>query len=118
MSIAEAVKTEAKAVENTAVENKTIKSKETALQVSNLNVVLRHEPDTQILKDVSFQLNKGEVFALVGESGSGKSMTSLSIMRLLPDALKITRGNIQLNHTNLFALTEQEMGAVRGKRLP
>ena len=108
MSIAEAVReTEAKAVEN----------KELALQVSNLNVVLRHQPDTRILKDVNFQLNKGEVFALVGESGSGKSMTSLSIMRLLPDALKITRGKIQQGDTNLFALTEQEMSTIRGKKI-
>ncbi|WP_422135452.1 ABC transporter ATP-binding protein [Endozoicomonas sp. ALD040] len=96
---------------------KTAESKEPALQVSNLNVVLRHEPDTRILKGVSFQLNKGEVFALVGESGSGKSVTSLSIMRLLPDALKITQGIIRQDDTNLFALTEQEMGSVRGKKI-
>ncbi|WOG28790.1 dipeptide ABC transporter ATP-binding protein [Endozoicomonas sp. 8E] len=96
---------------------KAAENKEPALHVSNLNVVLRHEPDTRILKDVSFHLNKGEVFALVGESGSGKSVTSLSIMRLLPDALKITQGKIRQDDTNLFALTEQEMGSIRGKKI-
>ncbi|WP_299729401.1 dipeptide ABC transporter ATP-binding protein [uncultured Endozoicomonas sp.] len=88
-----------------------------ALSVSNLNVRLNHKPHTPILKDVSFDLKKGEVYALVGESGSGKSITSLSILRLLPDALTITKGKISLPETNLFALTEQEMGNVRGKKI-
>lgn len=102
---------------HSATVSKAAETKEWALQVSNLNVVLRHEPGTRILKNVSFHLNKGEVYALVGESGSGKSMTSLSIMRLLPDAMKITQGNIWQSDTNLFALTEQEMGYVRGKKI-
>ena len=89
----------------------------TALNVEGLNVCLRHSPHTPILQDVSFKLTKGEVFALVGESGSGKSMTTLAIMRLLPDALKITAGSVCLPETNLFALTEQEMGSVRGKKV-
>ncbi|USE38652.1 ABC transporter ATP-binding protein [Endozoicomonas sp. SCSIO W0465] len=88
-----------------------------ALSVNQLNVCLRHSPYTPILQDVSFQLRKGEIYALVGESGSGKSMTTLSILRLLPDALEITKGNISLPDTDLFSLTEQEMGDVRGKKI-
>ena len=91
--------------------------KETALLVSGLNVCLTYSPDTRILNKVGFELNQGEIFALVGESGSGKSMTALSIMRLLPDALKITHGKIVERDTNLFKLTEQEMGNIRGKRI-
>lgn len=97
--------------------NKQISETALALSVSNLNVRLSHRPYTPILKDVSFDLKKGEVYALVGESGSGKSITSLSILRLLPDALTITRGKISLPETNLFALTEQEMGSIRGKKI-
>ena len=89
----------------------------TALEVSGLSVCLTHDPAEKILRKVSFELNQGEIFALVGESGSGKSMTALSIMRLLPDALKITHGRINENGTNLFKLTEQEMGDIRGKRI-
>ncbi len=91
--------------------------KSLALSVNKLNVSLRHTPYMPILQDVSFQLRKGEIYALVGESGSGKSMTSLSILRLLPDALKITKGSIALPDTDLFSLTEQEMGTIRGKKI-
>ena len=110
--------TEAKTKKNTSARGYTVpEHSNTALQVNNLSVVLRHQPETQILKNVSFQLNEGEIYALVGESGSGKSMTSLSIMRLLPDALTITRGAVTLGDSNLFAMTEEDMGKIRGKKV-
>ncbi|MDP0590041.1 MAG: dipeptide ABC transporter ATP-binding protein [Candidatus Endonucleobacter bathymodioli] len=87
------------------------------LQVKNLSVSLLQQPDKKILKDVTIELYAGSIYALVGESGSGKSMTSLSIMRLLPDALKITSGAIFLKQQNLFNLTEQEMGTIRGGKV-
>ena len=46
---------------------------------------------------VSFDVRRGETFALVGESGCGKSMTALSIMRLLPDAGAIAGGAVELD---------------------
>jgi len=45
---------------------------------------------------VSFELRRGECFALVGESGCGKSMTAMSLMRLLPAAGEITGGAVRL----------------------
>ncbi len=66
---------------------------------------------------VSFELRKGECFALVGESGCGKSMTALSIMRLLPEAGRIGAGRVLLDGHDLFALPEAAMRAVRGKRV-
>ncbi|WP_087109025.1 ABC transporter ATP-binding protein [Parendozoicomonas haliclonae] len=90
---------------------------QTALTVSGLEVVLHDKPDTKILDNINFELRKGEVFALVGESGSGKSMTSMSIMRLLPDALKITKGKVMLGETNLFRLPEMEMSTIRGSKV-
>ena len=88
-----------------------------ALSVKNLSVCLTNNRQQQILKKVSFDLRKGEIFAMVGESGSGKSMTALSIIRLLPDALKITHGSVLEGDTNLFHLTEQDMSNVRGHRI-
>ena len=65
---------------------------------------------------VSFSIQPGETLAIVGESGSGKSVTSLSIMRLLPKGIgEITRGKIKLRGRDLTSLSEREMRAVRGK---
>ena len=66
---------------------------------------------------VSFELRKGECFALVGESGCGKSMTALSLMRLLPEAGRITAGQVSLEGVDLLALPEAAMRAVRGRRV-
>ncbi len=70
-----------------------------------------------VLHDVSFTIGRGEIFALVGESGSGKSLTSLAIMRLLPQAVRVTGGEIVLEDVPLFRLTEAQMQKVRGKRI-
>ena len=67
---------------------------------------------------VSFEINRGETFALLGESGCGKSMTALSILRLLPQpAGRITGGHVYLDGTDLTALPELEMRRVRGRRV-
>ncbi len=84
------------------------------LNVKNLSVAVKGTP---LIKDISFSIKAGEIFALVGGSGSGKSLTSLAIMRLLPEALQVTEGEINLNQTNLFALPEYQMQKVRGKQV-
>lgn len=69
------------------------------------------------INNISFSINAGETFALVGESGSGKSMTSLSIMRLLPTAATIKQGHVRYQGRDLLTLTEAEMRTVRGTRI-
>lgn len=91
------------------------------LQVTDLAIELlpaeeRPQPQS-LLREVSFEIRRGEILALVGESGSGKSLTSLAIMRLLPDVLNICAGRVELDGRNLFALSEQEMNSVRGRRI-
>jgi len=66
---------------------------------------------------VSFDVQRGETFALVGESGCGKSMTALSIMRLLPDAGGIVGGSVELDGRDLLQLPESGMRDVRGRRV-
>jgi peptide/nickel transport system ATP-binding protein len=66
---------------------------------------------------ISFELRKGECFALVGESGCGKSMTALSLMRLLPEAGRIAAGRVELGGVDLLGLPEAAMRAVRGRRV-
>ena len=66
---------------------------------------------------VSFDIEKGQVFALVGESGCGKSTTAMGIMRLLQEPGKIGGGEIIFEEQNLADLTEDEMSHVRGKEI-
>jgi len=73
---------------------------------------------SEILLDrVSFDIQHGEIFALVGESGSGKSLTSLAIMRLLPEVIVVRSGEIHLKERSLFNLPESQMQKVRGKSI-
>jgi len=67
---------------------------------------------------VSFKLKKGETLGIVGESGSGKSVTSLSIMRLVPSPPgHIVGGKILLEGEDILQLSEQNMQQVRGGRI-
>jgi oligopeptide/dipeptide ABC transporter ATP-binding protein len=63
---------------------------------------------------VSFTLSKGETMGIVGESGSGKTMTSLSILRLLPTAGRIVGGEIRFAGQDLLGKSDQEMQRIRG----
>lgn len=68
-----------------------------------------------VVDDISFSVYKGEVIGIVGESGCGKSVTSLSVMGLLPHPVgKITGGDIYLNGENLVELSEKQMRKIRG----
>jgi peptide/nickel transport system ATP-binding protein len=67
---------------------------------------------------ISFEVRRGETFALLGESGCGKSMTALSIMQLLPpQAAGNVSGEVILGGTDLLTLSEMAMQDVRGRRI-
>ncbi|MDD9868523.1 MAG: ABC transporter ATP-binding protein [Gammaproteobacteria bacterium] len=67
-----------------------------------------------LLRDIAFDIGPGESFALLGESGSGKSLTALSILRLLPDGLRVRGGAVRLHGRNLLRRPEMAMREVRG----
>lgn len=69
------------------------------------------------VNNVSFSIEKGKVLGVVGESGCGKSITSLSILRLIPPSGRISNGKIVLNGTNLLTLSESQMRSVRGNQI-
>ena len=69
------------------------------------------------VRGVSFDLQAGRVLGLVGESGSGKSVTARALMRLLPDAARMTGGHIRLDGRDLGALGERQMCALRGREV-
>jgi peptide/nickel transport system ATP-binding protein len=88
------------------------------MKVENLSTVLDVSAgELRAVDGISFELRKGECFALVGESGCGKSMTALSLMRLLPEAARIAGGQVDLDGVDLLGLPEAAMRAVRGKRV-
>jgi len=68
--------------------------------------------------EVSFTVNRGEVFGIVGESGSGKTITSLSILRLIPPPSgKIIAGKILFKGEDLLEKSSKEMRSYRGSRI-
>ncbi|MHA2202895.1 MAG: ABC transporter ATP-binding protein [Candidatus Hodarchaeales archaeon] len=67
---------------------------------------------------VDLTIRRGEVLGLVGESGCGKTMTSLSILRLIPDPPgKIVEGEIFFNGKDLLKLSEDEIREIRGNEI-
>ncbi len=85
------------------------------LKIEHLTTVFesRHRTLTAV-NDVSLEVQAGETFALVGESGSGKSVTALSVIRLLPEAAKVTSGSVLFEGKDLLSLPEREMRDIRG----
>ena len=87
------------------------------LDVRELSTVFRTDAGTARAVDgVSFSVAEGEMLGIVGESGCGKSVTSLSIMRLVPTPPgQILEGSsIRFRDRELLELSEKEMRAVRG----
>ncbi|MBO1112375.1 ABC transporter ATP-binding protein [Bordetella petrii] len=72
---------------------------------------------THAVKRLQLAIERGETFALVGESGCGKSITALALLRLLPDAGRIVKGQIALDGQDLNQLPESAMRGVRGGRI-
>ena len=87
------------------------------LRVKDLHTLFHVEGrEAHAVNGVSFDILPGEMLGIVGESGSGKSVTSLSIMRLIPDPPgKIAGGEIWFDGKDLLQLTHEEMRKVRGK---
>lgn len=72
----------------------------------------------RVVDGISFSIKKGKVLGMVGESGCGKSITSLSIMRLLPQPNGfIENGRILFNGVDLLGLSLAEMEAIRGNEI-
>jgi len=92
---------------------------ETVLEVTGLQTYLFTRLGVvKAVDDVSFSVHAGETLAIVGESGCGKTMTSLSLMRLVPSPPgRIVGGSIRLGGRDLVALSEAEMRDVRGNEI-
>ena len=88
------------------------------LEVKDLVTTFRiGKKEYEVLRGVSFDIEENETLCMVGESGCGKSVTTLSIMDLLPNNGRVVSGSIKLNGQELTTLSPKERNALRGKQM-
>src|SRR5699024_574148 len=89
------------------------------LQLNNLHThFLTDREEVPAVNGIDLRVHKGEVVGIVGESGSGKSVTSLSVMKLVPSPPgKIVEGEINFKGEDLVKATEKRMRSLRGNEI-
>jgi oligopeptide/dipeptide ABC transporter ATP-binding protein len=89
------------------------------LEVKNLSVNFNlHRGILRAVRDLSFSLTESETFGIVGETGCGKSVTSLSILRLIPSPPgEIVSGEVFFEGEDLLKKSEREMEKTRGRKI-
>ena len=88
------------------------------LEIRDLEILIEGEEGTrQAVKQLGLAIARGQTFALVGESGSGKSVTALSLLRLLPPSLGITRGAGLRGASDRQRHPERRQRELRGGRI-
>ncbi|KOS01930.1 ABC transporter ATP-binding protein [Paenibacillus polymyxa] len=89
------------------------------LEVTNLRTEFKTAAGTiRAVDGVDLSVGKGETLGIVGESGCGKSITSLSIMQLLPKGLgKVAAGEVRFNGENMLDFSERKMRSIRGNEM-
>ncbi|CAD5200994.1 ABC transporter ATP-binding protein [Pseudomonas sp. FEN] len=88
------------------------------IRVEDLRVVACGERgEVEIVKGVSFSLEKGEVLALIGESGSGKTTIALALLGYARRGCRLASGVVRVGEHDMLALSEHELQGVRGNRV-
>ncbi len=91
---------------------------EKILEVKNLKISFRTQGGTvKAVRDISFNLERGETLAIVGESGSGKSVTSKAILGILAGNSIIEGGEILFDGKDLLRIDEEDMHKIRGDKI-
>jgi peptide/nickel transport system ATP-binding protein len=84
------------------------------LDVTNLSLRVRRENGLSIVKDVSFQISRGEIVGVVGESGSGKTMLGRSLLGLQPPVIERSGGDIRFSGKSIPHMSAKELRGLRG----
>ncbi len=101
-----------------AVEQANFMDKAPVLSVRGLTTSFRVGTEWRsVVRNMDLDVAPGETVAIVGESGSGKSVTSLSIMRLLPQLTSRIEGSVKLDGRELLTLDAEQMRQVRGNQI-
>lgn len=102
-------------------DNQALEAKDVILSIKNLTVdfVTKNLDGQKVIhavKNISYELKRGEILGIVGESGSGKSVSTTSITGLLPKNA-IRKGSIFFDGVDLTKLSEKELREYRGKKI-
>ncbi len=93
-------------------------NREVKLSVNNLKISFRTDSgNVQAVRDISFDLYKGETLAIVGESGSGKSVTNRAVMGILAGNAIKEGGEIIYDGQDLMKISEEEFHNIRGDKI-
>ncbi|MBH0171198.1 ABC transporter ATP-binding protein [Fictibacillus sp. 18YEL24] len=88
------------------------------LEINNLNIAFGSGKNVfNAVTDISLSVSTGQTAALIGESGSGKSITSLSVLKLLPANGRAESGSIRFDDKEILQMTEKEMQKIRGNEI-
>lgn len=79
------------------------------LSLSNNNI--------RILKNINFEVKKGEILGIIGESGSGKSTLIRAITGMIKENEEIDKGSVIFNNIDIFNLSNEEMRKIRGREI-
>ncbi len=87
-----------------------------ALSVSHLDVTYQVRGEDRLaLRDVSFQIGRGESYGLVGESGSGKSTVALALVRYLPSNGRVSAGTVSINGLDPLSMNASALRDLRAR---
>ena len=78
---------------------------------------VRYGEKPAVLRDVEFEIRKGEVLGLIGQSGSGKSTLAMAVLGLLDRKKTQAEGSIQFDGRDLLSLRERELRSLRGSKI-
>ncbi|MGM0635790.1 MAG: ABC transporter ATP-binding protein [Bacteroidota bacterium] len=92
-------------------------NKQPLLQVNDLEIAFPIEKDfNTVIHRINYQIHTNEIVGIVGESGSGKSISSLALMKLLPEKARI-KGCINFLNQSILDLSEKEIRKIRGAEI-
>jgi peptide/nickel transport system ATP-binding protein len=86
------------------------------LSVRNLSLEVAHR-GVEVVKNVSFDIEPGEIFGIVGESGSGKSLATRALISLLPPPIKVTDGEVTYKGRDVMSMSEADLRRLRGAEI-